>query len=66
MDLDDEELEATRIMNGAIKKRSKNPKCKYCGEEFVQNKKGRKRDYYLYSLETQLHIDYKSPFHLYR
>lgn len=45
MDLDDEELEATRVMNGTNKKKSKNPKCKYCGEEFIQNKKGRKRDY---------------------
>lgn len=25
--------------------KNKNPRCKYCGEEFVQNKKGRKRDY---------------------
>ncbi len=41
-DLDDDELKATRRLNGADKKISR---CKYCGCEIEQSKRGKKRDY---------------------
>ena len=42
MDLDDDELKATRIINGVDKVENK---CKYCGGIIEQPKRGRKRDY---------------------
>ena len=42
MDLDDDELKATRMLNGSG--RTKN-KCKYCGDIIEQPKRGKKRDY---------------------
>lgn len=42
MDLDDEELKETRIMNGTYKVEDR---CKYCGDIIEQPKRGRKRDY---------------------
>lgn len=41
MDLDDEELKATRILNGAEKVKNR---CKYCGDIIEQPKRGRRRD----------------------
>ena len=41
-DLDDDELKATRILNGADKLENR---CKYCGGIIEQPKRGRKRDY---------------------
>ena len=42
MDLDDDELKATRILNGVEKNTDR---CKYCGGIIEQPKRGRKRDY---------------------
>ena len=42
MDLDDEELKATRILNGTDKNKCR---CKYCGDIIEQPQRGRKRDY---------------------
>ncbi len=41
-DLDDDELKATRLMNGSDKP---SDRCKYCGDIIEQPKRGRKRDY---------------------
>ena len=41
-DLDDDELRATRILNGVEKVENK---CKFCGDIIQQPKRGRKRDY---------------------
>ena len=42
MDLDDDELKATRILNGVTKVEDR---CKYCGGIIEQPKRGKKRDY---------------------
>ncbi len=41
-DLDDDELKATRILNGVDKVENK---CKYCGDIIQQPKRGKKRNY---------------------
>ena len=41
-DLDDDELRATRVMNGVNKVTNR---CKFCGDIIEQPKRGRKRDY---------------------
>ena len=40
MDLDDDELKATRILNGVDKVENR---CKFCGDIIEQPKRGRKR-----------------------
>lgn len=42
MDLDNDELKATRILNGTDKVKNR---CKYCGDIIEQPKRGKKRDY---------------------